>query len=204
MLMILARKRVTRGRGEAGSHSTWPTCRLFASAIPTNPISTFSPATATSMSHPFFCILLTTTTSPCGNTISLSLVTTVPVSTFPATVVPKAIDLNTSVTDSLTGLSASLWGICSLSIACSRVPPVYHARREELGDNSLMLSPVSPDTGTKVTADGLNPAVLRKGLTSSSICAKRVGSLLMLSILLTATMSCDTPRLRARMACSLV
>merc|ERR1712183_978114 len=85
----------------------------------------------------------------------------------------------------------------------SVVHPLYHGI---LPDASIMLSPCHPEIGTKATVLGLYPTFLTYPSTSFLISVNRFseygGSVL--SILLTPTIICLTPRVKASKACSLV
>ncbi|KAL7355766.1 ankyrin repeat protein [Histoplasma ohiense] len=85
--------------------------------------------------------------------------------------------------------------------AVSLFQPLYQV---QLGEGSIMLSPSKPEIGTKGTALGLYPTFLMKLETSLMISLKRDSDHLVVSILLMATMSCLTPRVKASRACSRV
>src|SRR3989304_7473593 len=101
------------------------------------------------------------------------------------------------------GLLVGLEGTSKRSNASIRVGPVYQ------GILSLFLtrlSPVHPEVGIKLTFSVLKPTIFSIRVTSFLISSNR--SLLQLteasSILLTATITCRTPNVKARNACSRV
>merc|ERR1719445_1863448 len=116
---------------------------------------------------------------------------------------------------SLRGLSVGLVGGMMESRASRRVVPLafpslrstFHPLYQDMFVLVCsMLSPCQPEMGTKGTATGLYPTFLMKPetsfLISSNLASLYGGSVE--SILLTATMSCFTPRVYASRACSLV
>merc|ERR1719348_1052914 len=128
-----------------------------------------------------------------------------PVSTLPTGTVPMPPILYTSWRGSLRGLSVGLVGGMIESRASSRVVPLalpsLRSTFHPLYQDMLvlvcnMLSPCQPEMGTNGTATGLYPTFLIKPETSfwiSSNLAWLYGGSVE-SILLTATMSCFTPR----------
>merc|ERR1719383_1028202 len=123
---------------------------------------------------------------------------------------PRLMSLTeTSWRGSLRGLSVGLVGGSMASMASKRVIPVsltsflstffsmFHPLYQGmLVEASNMLSPAQPEMGTKATEAGLYPTFLMKPDTSfwiSSNLAPLYGGSVE-SILLTATMSCLTPR----------
>lgn len=88
-----------------------------------------------------------------------------------------------------------------LPAAVSLVQPLYQG---QLVEGSIMLSPSKPEIGTKGTDLGLYPTFLMKLVTSLMISLKRASDHLVVSILLMATISCFTPRVKASRACSRV
>merc|ERR1719445_1212001 len=116
---------------------------------------------------------------------------------------------------SLRGLSVGLVGGMMESRASSRVVPLafpalrstFHPLYQDMFVLVCsILSPCQPEMGTNGTATGLYPTFLMKPetsfLISSNLASLYGGSVE--SILLTATMSCLTPRVYAKRACSLV
>merc|ERR1719430_2936460 len=116
---------------------------------------------------------------------------------------------------SLRGLSVGLWGGMIESRDSRRVVPLalpslrstaHPLYQLMLVEVSIMLSPCHPEIGTKATDAGLYPTFLMNPPTSfwiSSNLAWEYGGSVE-SILLTATISCLTPRVEASRACSLV
>ena len=111
------------------------------------------------------------------------------------------------------GLSVGREGGSIASIASRRVFPLeipalvsfcHPLNQPMLVDSSNMLSPCHPEMGTKATVFGLNPTFLIKLDVSLTISSYRASAHLAVSILLMATMSCRTPRVKARRACSRV
>merc|ERR1719206_975815 len=139
----------------------------------------------------------------------------IPVSTRPTGPAPGRMRCSSSRRGSLRGLSVGLAGGMMESRASSRVVPLalpsLRSTFHPLYQDMLvlvcnMLSPCQPEMGTNGTATGLYPTFLMKPETSfwiSSNLAWLYGGSVE-SILLTATMSCLTPRVQARRACSLV
>src|SRR3972149_7459131 len=101
------------------------------------------------------------------------------------------------------GLLVGLGGTSKRSNASIRVGPVYQGI---LSLFLIKLSPVHPEVGMKLTLSTLKPTILSMRVTSFLISSYL--SLLQLtvlsSILLTATITCRTPNVKARNACSRV
>lgn len=111
------------------------------------------------------------------------------------------------------GLSVGRLGGSIASIASSKVFPLdtpalvslFHPLNQPmLTDSSNMLSPCHPEIGTKATVLGLNPTFLMKLEVSLTISSYLASAHLAVSILLMATISCLTPKVKAKRACSLV
>src|SRR4030043_1845698 len=102
-----------------------------------------------------------------------------------------------SWTGTRNGLLVGLGGTSRRSNASIKHGPVYHGI---LSLFLIKLSPVQPETGTKLTFSTLKPTILSILETSFLISSYR--SLLQLtvvsSILLIATINCRTPKVKAR------
>src|SRR3989337_512945 len=101
------------------------------------------------------------------------------------------------------GLLVGLGGSSKRSNASIKVGPVYQGI---LSLFLIRLSPVQPETGIKLIFSTLKPTIL--SIRETSFLISSYLSLLQVtdasSILLTATISCLTPKVKARNACSRV
>mmetsp|Transcript_64459 Transcript_64459/g.207614 ORF Transcript_64459/g.207614 Transcript_64459/m.207614 type:complete len:200 (+) Transcript_64459:635-1234(+) len=163
---------------------------------------TFSPQVAYCISSSLMKTLTTVHLFPCGRTTHFAPGRTVPCSTLPMAMLAP-MSLYPSNMGMRRGRSALRLGTSKESIRSRRVIPEYQAGVFFL---TLMLSPVRPLMGRKMTWSSLKPDCFRKGLSFVliSLYLDSSHSTLGSSILLMAISSLSTPSVLASTACSRV
>jgi hypothetical protein len=175
-----------------------------------SPTSTASPARATATATPSDSSARTVAVTPAGRRVTWQPTRRAPLSSLPPSATApserEAPAGSRSHTGSRSGPGAGGGRGGRASIAPSRDGPCHHAASgcAPPATGALRLTPSRPASGTQESAPSRQPAARSAGVTSATMPSKRACDHSAASILLTATMRCDTPDARASAACSRV